>query len=147
MTTNDTKRKVGVYGTNLGVPSLVGLLKDTPVIGESIAKIPSSTAVLDTVRDAANPYGAIVFGAIDLAGALSKKIRDSKFTRLSHVAGAGIYGVRTISDLFSIANGDYESLTNLFFDGLMVYSLSKDSFKHYKGTGKDLWDDLTKWSK
>lgn len=136
------KRKIGIYGTNLLTPSVINFLKSTPKISTVVNKVPG----LDKIASAANPFGAALFGALDIAGGLSSKIKNSKFTRLLQLSGAGFYGVSTIADVFSIAGGDYASLANLVFDGSMAYQLVKDTAKNYSGKA-DLVDDLTKWGK
>lgn len=139
MTTKDVKTKIGIYGTNFIVPSLSNFLQNAPKISEVTSKIPG----LDVIASAANPWGALGFGALDLIGSISDKIKDSKFTRLAKVGGAAFYGVKTLMDLGSIAGGDYNSFIDLVFDGSMTYQLGKDTAENY--SGRDLVDDLKFW--
>jgi hypothetical protein len=139
MVSEDDRRRIGIYGVNFLTPSFIGFLKNTPKISEVANKIPG----LDKIASSANPYGAMLFGALDIAGRLSNKIKNNRFMRLSQLAGAGFYGVSTILDLFSIAEGDYTSSANLFFDASMAYQLGRDTADKYRG--QDLVDDLIKW--
>lgn len=139
MLNKDTKRKIGIYGGNALTPSIINFLKNTPRISDVASKIPG----LDKIASSANPFGAIFFGALDLMGELSPRIKNTKFTRFLQLGGAGLYGVRTIVDLFSIAGGEHGSLINLVFDASMAYQLGRDTANNYKKI--DLWDDLTKW--
>lgn len=141
MVSKDTKRKIGIYGVNLLTPSIIGFLKNTPKISGVVSKVSG----LDKIASAAHPFGAVFFGGLDLVGALSSKVKNSKFTRLAQFAGAGWYGISTVTDLFSIAGGDYMSFANLFFDASMTYQLGRDTANNYKKY--DLWTDLTKWGK
>ncbi len=49
-----------------------------------------------------------------------------------------------------IGNGDYSTVVNLFFDGLMTYQLWKDSNENYPGKlvekKNDFVDDLKVWN-
>lgn len=149
MTKEEEKRtgngsKLAVYLTNFLTPSFVGFLKNTPKISEVAGQIPG----LNRIASSANPYGAMVFGGLELASAISDKIKNFPLTRLAKVGGAGWYGIETICDLFSVANGDYKSLVNLVFDASMAYQLGRDSLESYtekKADGKkrDFIDDLT----
>jgi len=139
----DNKRKTGIYGINALTPSAISFFKSFPDIASTIQKTPALDKILNP--NFANPFGAVFFGALDLVGGLSKKIRESKFTRLPKVAGLGFYGVQSAFDVISIASGNYEDVAKLFFDGSMTYQLGKDSFEAYGTGGKDLWTDITKW--
>lgn len=79
MISKDTKRKIGIYGANFLTPSIVGFLKNTNRISEVGGKIPG----LDRIAASANPYGAMFFGALDIVGGLSDKIKESRFKRYS----------------------------------------------------------------
>ena len=139
MVSEDTKRKIEIYGANFLTPGIINFLKNTPKISEVGSKIPG----LDRIASSAHPYGAIFFGTLDIVGGLSSKVKNSKFTRLVKLAGAGAYGISTIADLFSIAGGDYMSFANLVFDASMAYQLGKDTADNYEN--RSLWKDLTKW--
>ena len=93
----------------------------------------------------ANPIGAAYFGILDILGSFSDRIKNSRFTRVSKVAGLGIYGTQTVLDIFSVANGNYEDITKLLFDMSMTYQLGRDSAEAYNGRGKDFLSDLIKW--
>lgn len=130
----DTKEKIVVYGTNFLTPSFIKLINN----------LNRGRGDLEKISDVANPFGAVIFGALDIAGALSAKIKNSKFTRLTQFVGASYYGVSSIMDVFSIAGGEYKFFANLAFDSSMAYCLIKDTVNNYRGK-KDLLDDLTKW--
>jgi hypothetical protein len=136
--------KLAIYLTNFLTPSFIGFLKNTPKISEVFGQIPG----LNRIASSANPYGAIIFGGLEMASAISDKIKNFPLTRLAKAGGAGWYGVSTICDLFAVAKGDYKSLVNLVFDGSMAYQLGKDTLENYttkNDTGKkrDFIDDLT----
>lgn len=139
MISQSDKKRNGIYGANFIIPSLVNFLKNTPRISEVANKIPG----LDKIASSANPYGAAFYGLLNIAGRFSDRIKSSRLTRLSELAGSVFYGASTIADMFSIAEGDYTALANLLFDGSMTYQLGKDASKDYEG--KDFLDDLTKW--
>jgi len=140
---NDTKKKVGIYGINALTPSAIKFFKSFPDIASTIQKTPALDKILD--GGFANPFGAVFFGALDFVGSLSKKVRESRYTRLPKVAGLGFYGVQSAFDIISIASGNYEDIAKLFFDGSMTYQLGKDTLEEYNTGGKDLWTDITNW--
>ena len=143
MASADTKRKATIYSINFLTPSAINFIKSFSSAAKTIKNIPALEKILDT--NIANPIGAAYFGVLDILGAFSDKIKNSKFTRLSKVAGLGIYGTQTALDIFSIANGNYQDIAKLFYDGSMAYVLGKESSKAYVGGKQDLWKDLTKW--
>ena len=119
-------KKALIYGGNFVFPSLSRILNENTklIINPNLA----------------NPYGAMFYAGLDLLGILSDKIKDNTFTKLSKVAGFGYYGISTASDLFSIADGKYESFANLPFDASMAYQLGKETFGIYDG--KSISKDL-----
>lgn len=137
---SQTSRKIGIYGTNFITPSIINLLK-------RFIEFPGIlNRTLNKVANAANPYGAVFFGALDLAGGLTDKIKNSKFTRLSHFTGAAFYGLSSISDAISIAGGEYNAFYNLAFDASMAYQLGRDAADDYgsrslKRDFKEIIDD------
>ena len=139
MINKDTKRRIGIYGTNFLTPSLVDFLKNTPRISEVASKIPG----LDELASSANPYGAAFYGTLNIVGRLSDKIKNSRFTRLPQLIGAIYYGANTIVDLFSIAEGNSTLFPNFAFDASMLYQLGKDTLDNYREI--DLLDDLINW--
>jgi len=139
----DNKRKISIYGINALTPSAIKFFKSFPDIASTIQKTPALDKILD--GGFANPFGAVFFGALDLVGGLSKKVRESRATRLPKVAGLAFYGVQFGFDVISIASGNYEDIAKLFFDGSMTYQLGKDSFEDYSKSGNDLLTDITKW--
>ena len=123
----DTKIKGIIYGGNFVFPSLTNVLRNN--------------APISINPNIANPYGAVFFGGLDLLGMLSNKIRESTFTRLSKLAGFGYYTLSTLSDLISIAGGDYGNFTHLPFDVSIAYQLGKDTFSSYSSK-KSISDDI-----
>jgi hypothetical protein len=126
-TSNDNGKKIMIYGGNFLFPSLVKFL--------------GSHSKISINPNIANPYGAAIFGALDVLGEVSDKIKNHWFTGLSKAAGFGWYGIATASDLMSIAGGKYENFANLPFDASMAYQLGRDTFSSY--TGKKLMADIT----
>lgn len=88
----------------------------------------------------ANVYGGLAFGALHFLGKISNRIEDSKFSRLFKLAGTGLYTGQFVYDLVHLSNGSWEYLPKSVLDGLMLYSLGKDTIESY-GTRK-LENDL-----
>ncbi|MEK6828703.1 MAG: hypothetical protein AABY15_01130 [Nanoarchaeota archaeon] len=128
-TNNSRGLKAMIYGGNFIFPSLVNILKNHTKIS--------------ITPNLANPYGALFYGALDMAGGRFEVVKNSWFTRLSKVAGLTFYGIATASDLVSIAGGEYKNFVQLPFDASMAYQLSRDTFGSY-GSGKNyfLWEDI-----
>jgi len=138
MANQNTKSQIGVYGVNFLTPSAVGFLKNVPKIPEVIKNLPG----LDHLASSANPYGAMTFGALNLLKGLSNRMKNSRFTRLSEIVGAGFYAVSSVMDLFSIAEGDYTSAIDFAFNASMAYQLGRNTVENYET--HDLLDDLTR---
>jgi hypothetical protein len=119
----ETKVKIAIYGSNLLIPSAASFIHNVAL----------GIPILKRISNSANPYGAVFYGALDLVGGLSKKIKNSRFTKLSKLVGAGYYGTSAVIDLFSIAGGDSQSLANFIFDASMVYQLGKETAENYSG--------------
>ncbi|GIU68291.1 MAG: hypothetical protein KatS3mg001_141 [Candidatus Pacearchaeota archaeon] len=131
---SQTKLRTLVYGTNFIIPSAVNLLR-------RFVEVPGFlNRALNKMSDAANSYGAVIFGTLDIIGSFSEDFRESKYTRLSKVGGLCFYGISTVADAFSIANGDYNSYVSLPFNASMAYTLGRDVANIYKG--KRLIKDL-----
>jgi len=123
------KIKTGIYGINLLAPATMSLASKVEAFSQ-----------LGRFTESANPIGAIIYGAMDIAGSLSQRIKNSKPVRLSQLAGAGYYAASTINDLFYIASGYHGKTADLAFDALMTYQLGKDTAQKYRSI--DLVDDL-----
>ncbi len=136
MERND-KIRLGIYGANIIVPS---------VIRGTFGLLPVKTRpFLESIADSANPYAAIGFGLLNLAGRLSPEIRNSLFTRTVNLAGMTIYGLQTLGGLASIIQGDYSSLPDLAFDFSIAYQTGRDTFEGYsKNKLVDDWNAINK---
>jgi len=133
----DDKTRLGIYSANIIVPSAIrGTFGLLPV---------TTRPVLESIADSANPYAAIGFGLLNLAGRLSPEIRNSLFTRAANLAGMVVYGFQTLGGLASIIQGDYSSLPNLAFDSSIAYQTGRDTFEGYsKKRLSDDWNTITK---
>lgn len=90
-----------------------------------------------------NPLGAVVFGALDIAGACSKKIKYGAVARYAKAAGSIYYGLLyTLPDFISIAGGNFGSIPDLAFDGSLAYLQIKDAMEIYSNPEFDLADDI-----
>ncbi|MDP3986740.1 MAG: hypothetical protein Q8P81_00770 [Nanoarchaeota archaeon] len=123
------KVRTGIYGINLLAPATMSLASKIEAFFQ-----------LGRLTESANPIGAVIYGAIDIAGSLSQRIKDSKPVRLSKLAGAGYYAASAINDLFYIASGYHDKTADFAFDALMTYQLGKDTAQEYRNI--DLVDDL-----
>lgn len=122
--------KTTIYGTNFLTPSFINL----------ISGLVGRTQALNKIASSANPYGAMFFGALDLLGLVSGRIANSRFTRMTKLAGAGFYGLSTLADVLSLAGGEYSSFVNLPFDASMAYQLGRDTIENYGSN--DIVDDV-----
>ncbi len=123
------KGKLITYGSNIIVNPAVNLIKAGKYIGNP-----------------GNLYGGVFYGALDIASSLSPKIKKSTFSGLAKVVGMTAFGVKSVSDLVSVVNGNYHPAIDFVFDASMVLTLGKDVFEIYGGGKgkKDLVDDLKK---
>jgi hypothetical protein len=132
----DDRMRLKIYGTNFLTPSAIGLLRNTPLL-KNLTTLPG----VDYISGAAHPYAALFYGGLDALGRVSSRIKNSLFTRVAHAGGAGVFGLASVLDVFSIAGGDFGSIINLGFDASMAYQLGKDTLEDYS-RGEDLVEDL-----
>jgi len=137
------KTKIGIYGANIALKPFADLVIKPVAKGiENLTKMnfPQAFKGLN-FGNGLNLYGGIYFAALDFLGACSDKIKDSKFTNLSKIAGVGVYGLSTLGGLVETFTGDFSAFPKTILDGLMTYQLGKDSVEHYNQSGNDLLDD------
>ena len=114
MTNWELIRKLGIYGGNFAARPLGNLIKSGSNIG--------------------NPYGAIVYGLIDIFRGADSRIANSKYIRLLEAIGGTAYTAKTIVNLVSLAKGDSEALLDLPFNASMAYEIVKNAVEDYQGT-------------
>ena len=88
--------------------------------------------VASFITGRANPTGALFYGALDLASMFSAKLENSLLPRVAKALGAGFYTLQTVSDILSIAGGNYTSALNLAFDSSMAYQLGSETIQTYR---------------
>lgn len=124
---SDGKTRAVIYGSNLAFPVIEGAIN----------------GIFETsLKGFSNPYGAILFGGMDLLGKLTNKVKESKLLRMTKLVGAMGYASFTIGDIFSISNGNYFGAISLPFDVSMTYQLGKDVFDFYNKPENDLVEDI-----
>jgi len=84
-----------------------------------------------------NPFGAFFYGALDLAGFLSEKIHDNRYSRLMKLGGFLNYGSRSLINLYNL-----ENFPDLIFDLSMAYQLGKDIIEEFSLEGNDFIEDV-----
>lgn len=122
----ETKMRAWIYGANMATPPVAHAL---------------SLNLLDRFASSANFWGALFYGATDLAGRLSPKIKKSTFVRVAKLVGAAYYAGSVLHDISRIYHGDMAHIYNLAFDGSMASLLVKDVAANYNGQN-DLLNDL-----
>jgi len=118
---DDLKEKGIIYGSNL-------------VIGKIARNCGSNLG---------NPFGAAIFGAWDLLGLCSDKIKYGMPSRIIKNLGAAYYGLAfTVPDAISVFGGEYGKLPDLLLDGSMAYLCVKDSIKAYSANNTNPVSDI-----
>ena len=118
-------RRITIYMSNVVVPGVTSLMRSAGFKGAW----------------GLNIGGALFYGVLDSLGAISPKIKGSKFNRLTKLAGTLAYATKTAIDIGTLAvNKDYSSLVDLAMDIPMALQLAKDTYDLYRG--KDLVTDI-----
>ena len=120
MVKNDLLRKLIVYGGNFVVRPVGNLIQQGVNLG--------------------NPGAAIFYGFIDIFRNATPKFKESKYIRLIEAVGFSVYTAKTITNLVSIAKGDFEYLIDIPFNASMAFEIGKNTIYDYKG--KNLKNDL-----
>ena len=117
--------RTAIYMSNVIVPGIASLIR--------LAGFKGAWGV--------NVGGALFYGGLDLLGAISPRIKDSRFNRLTKLVGTLAYATKTVVDIGTLAiNKDYSSIVDLAMDIPMTFQLGKDTYDLYNG--KDLVTDL-----
>ena len=89
-----------------------------------------------------NPYVSIGYSLLDLINNNSDKVKESKLNRLAKLGGAVYFTGKTIGNLVSIAQSDFENSYNLPFNFSLAYKFGKDAIQFYNHDGNSLLKDL-----
>jgi len=101
-----TKEKIGIYGANI----LVRPLSNTLVKLLRMSNLEGKIGL-------GNPSAALFYGALDIVGAVSPKIKENRYVRLSQLIGAFGYSASSFKDLYDFANGNVSEFLQLPFKG------------------------------
>ena len=105
----ETKIKGIVYGSNLVVNPVINVVGAQSALGNP-----------------GNPFGAAVFGALDVISYFLPSLKTNKYVGVGKVIGGVYYS------LSSVMNGINGNLLDLPFDASMAYQLIVDSMEIYK---------------